>query len=234
MVHRHRNGLFGHVGHCGKPALTQLLLTAVLIEVHNDVRVGRFYIARWVVERKMPVFADSNKRNVNRVLFDQFVEALALYLWVTAAIDVVERGEWSFEFLREPLLQVLLERGRVLLCHANIFIEMETRHLAPVDTGDLFEHFEHLELRCARGKDDVCLSILSKHLSDNSCSLQGGHFAVQLLGLADDYLSLAAWHTNFAFDHADLRRDLRDLVLRVGLSLRSLAENEGAGRQTSN
>ena len=58
---------------------------------------------------------------------------------------------------------ILLEGRRVLVRDADVFVEVEAGHLGPINSLNMDEVFNHLELRCTRGKDDVGLQIQARH-----------------------------------------------------------------------
>src|SRR4026208_1115304 len=67
LLNRHRNGLRRNFVETIEPTLSQLLPPARFIECYHEIRLFSFEISRWVVESQMAIFADADKRDIDRV-----------------------------------------------------------------------------------------------------------------------------------------------------------------------
>jgi hypothetical protein len=71
----HRDRLSRNFGNVFEPTLTELLLATRVIKVNDQVRIVDSEVRRRIVKRQMPVFPDTDKRNVNRLLRDDLTKA---------------------------------------------------------------------------------------------------------------------------------------------------------------
>ncbi|MHC4520745.1 MAG: hypothetical protein ACYTAS_19315 [Planctomycetota bacterium] len=67
LPNTHGDGLAGDLLEPLEPPLAELLLSTLLIEVHHDVGFVRLEVSRWIIERQVPVLADTDTGDVNRV-----------------------------------------------------------------------------------------------------------------------------------------------------------------------
>ena len=63
LAHRHRNGLGRHLRQVSEPGFAHLLLPAGFVKRDDQVRVLDLKISRRVVEGKMPILANAQKRD---------------------------------------------------------------------------------------------------------------------------------------------------------------------------
>ena len=72
-----------------------------LVQIDQHVWAFGFEIGRWVIKGQMPVFANSNKRNVDRSFLNKEARPLALALGVTFPIKKVKGRERERQFAYE-------------------------------------------------------------------------------------------------------------------------------------
>src|SRR5579864_6147977 len=65
LFRRHRKRLLRNLGDICEPRLADLLLTACLVEIDDDVRFFGVEICGWIVECDMPVLPDTEKGDVD-------------------------------------------------------------------------------------------------------------------------------------------------------------------------
>src|SRR3954453_6371533 len=106
LSHAHRDSLLRHVIKRRKPAFTQLLSAAGFIELHNQVRLLGFEICRRIVEREMPILANSDKRDVSRMSTNNFANPSALGLRVALTIEKMERPQRQRQLAHKTLPQI--------------------------------------------------------------------------------------------------------------------------------
>jgi hypothetical protein len=92
LPHTHRNGSVGHSLNSGEPPLSELLLAAPLIKLDYYVRLVCFEIGRWIVKRKVSVFADPGKHHVDRACLDEPADPAEFLIKIRGvATDKMER-----------------------------------------------------------------------------------------------------------------------------------------------
>src|ERR1043165_5288953 len=150
---RHRNRLRRNFTNTSKPTLTALLPAARFIEINHEVRFVDVKIGGRIVEGQVPVFTDTDKRNVDRLLRDQLTNTPALHSHILSlAIQKVKSSRLNTT--HNPFFQVTPEARRMRPRQPNVLIEMKEHDPAPIN---LFvrQRVEELELRSTRSRDYV-------------------------------------------------------------------------------
>ncbi len=175
LADRHRDRLLGHIVEGCKPAFTKLLLAACFVEVNHEV--GRFgvEVRGRIIERKVGVFTDPGKTDINRVLFDQRVETEALRFRIFITGHIVERAHRAVELAMETFPEVATERRRMGDRQADVFIEVKTGDFLPWEIF-LDQRLEHFKLGSASGNDDVGVSVLFDRFADQTRAVDGSRF----------------------------------------------------------
>ena len=153
LLHRHAQGLRGHLIETPEPAFAHLLPPARLVQVHDEVGPFGGEVGRRIVEGEMAVLADAAAAQVDRRRADgrrclvKHLRRLAL------AVEQVRRSDGHAA--EQPLLQVLPETGLVAERQSQVLVEVERIHLLPrhIRAGD--ERLEEAELRRTRRDDDA-------------------------------------------------------------------------------
>src|SRR5689334_13557327 len=78
LFNGHADRLSRNIVNAWKPSFTKLLLDALIIELHDEVRYFRIEVCGWIVEGEVAVFADAYKRDIYRMFRNQFSQPFAL------------------------------------------------------------------------------------------------------------------------------------------------------------
>src|ERR1041385_1957603 len=156
----------GHFVDTSKPSLTYLLLTTSLIEINHKVGFGRFEIRRRIIECKVSIFPDADKRHIDRLSRDQFAHSSAFFPNIVGfAVDQMKQP-W-LNSIDNSFLQVMSKTGRMSFRQFDVFIQMKEHNLAPVDVL-LYERIKKLKLRCSGCGDHVCRFTVDNSLLNNA------------------------------------------------------------------
>lgn len=92
----HRDRLSRNLGNAFEPTLTDLLLATRVIKVNDQVRIVDSEVRRRIVKSQVPVFPDTDKRNVNRLLRDDLTKAATFITHVISlAIDKMKSARMN-------------------------------------------------------------------------------------------------------------------------------------------
>jgi hypothetical protein len=80
----HRNSPGWDGFQIGEPTFAHLLAAASLVQVYNDIRVLNLKIGWRVIERQVPVFADADQRQVDRILLQQIPHPATFSQWIAS------------------------------------------------------------------------------------------------------------------------------------------------------
>src|SRR5712691_7507264 len=176
LADRHRDRPLGHVLQAREPAFAELLPAARLVEPHHDVRLLGREIGRRVVEGEVAVLADADEGEVDLAATDQLADAARLRRWIRpVALDEVEGTR--VDAVREALLEVAPEAGRVGCGQAHVLVEMEEDRTPPVDVGSAHERFQELELRRSGGGDHARAALAGDRVAQGGGRFVGGRLA---------------------------------------------------------
>ena len=116
----------------------------------------------------MAVLADAGETDIDPAPADQPVQALGLGGGLGQPVDRHE-ADRPAERADEALFQIAPEARRMVRAETDIFVEMESGDLRPVDVVGRDERLQHLELAGASGDDDRRLAEAGQSLADGRC-----------------------------------------------------------------
>src|SRR6185436_7031292 len=125
-------------------SFADLLLPARLIEIHEDVGIGRVEVRRWIVEGEMAVLADAGKHDVNWRA-REFTPDIADHVFDAAcAIEKVIRADRRF--VDQVFTQIPPEARRMALWNPDVLIEVKEFDSRPVNARQRGQCLKELEL----------------------------------------------------------------------------------------
>jgi len=156
----HGDGFARNFVEAGKPALVELLPTASLVQLHDEVRLFGSKIGGRIIECKVAVFTDADKGEINR-RGKEFATYLLNYgLRVQHAIQPMKFLDTGF--VNETLQEILAKAGGVRDRQADILIQVKDLQPRPIDVRQGGERIEKLELRGARGGNQPHHALLAQ------------------------------------------------------------------------
>ena len=154
----------------GEPALPYLLLSAALVEIHDQVRRGGFEIGRWIVEGQVRVLADTDKRHIDGLLPQPSAHVATDGGRITLAIEQMVAGNPGGP--DQALEEIAAEAGGMLRT-GRCIRRGERADEAPVEIGLLHQPIEKRDLRRPGGGDDAGAAALMKRRPQAAGRLRG-------------------------------------------------------------
>src|SRR5438477_2606779 len=151
LPNAHRNSAFRHILKGWEPSCPQLLSPASFIQSDHNVRLFRFEISRWVIEREMAVLPDSNEGYIDGSR-DQFPSDFANH-FCRVFLSMEQMVLRNARFPNQSLLQKLAEARWMRLGQPDVLIQVEHLHPLPIDIRQRRKHFQKLKLRRPRSCD---------------------------------------------------------------------------------
>ena len=122
-----------HIRQLLKPAFTNLLAPATLIQIDDEIwRLG-LEIGRRIIKRHVSIFANADESNVNRKLADNIINPLALPLRVSFRADVMASPHWQRKQTDKVFPEKSTKRSRVSNWHAHVLIQMKYGNVRPMN-----------------------------------------------------------------------------------------------------
>ena len=127
----HGDCSLGDIGEVGEPSLIHLLLSASLVQFHNQVGLRGLKIRRRIVEREVRVFADARESKINRSGL-QFRANLVRYRF-RIELAVQKMVLCDSRFVNEALEQIFAKARRMRHRQADVFVQMEKFDTTPIE-----------------------------------------------------------------------------------------------------
>ena len=159
LSHAHTDGLLRDLFQCGKPPFARLLLPTGLIQFDDQIGLLCLEIGRWIVEGQVCVFSNPNEGHIDGMLSEYLADSLALGSGISFATEEMELSHGDGQATDESLPQVQAKGGRVGERQVDVFVEMKTDDLLPVDRLGLCQAFQHFQLRSSRGYNNICVPL---------------------------------------------------------------------------
>src|SRR6202162_3330539 len=175
LLHRHRDGALRNSVEILEPTFSDLLQPASLVQCHGDVRLFCIEIGGRIVERDMSIFADTQKRDIDRRSGDGIADAADYFGGLLTPIEQVIFADTCLR--DQSILKKFAETRRVGHGETDIFVEVKELNSLPDDICCGGESFEKFELRRGAGADDTSATLLCDGTTDRGGCLGSRSFA---------------------------------------------------------
>lgn len=155
MPNAHGYRLGGHLVETLEPTFADLLKSAFLVQIDDDIGRFGFEIGGGIVKGYVSVLPDSDKGDVDRLFPNPLGESGKFCLEIGGVGGHVDEFLEGGDFFGEALAQVFSKTCFVGFAHSDIFVQMETGDLAPVDAWLFDQAGQGGELTGSGGEDDV-------------------------------------------------------------------------------